>query len=91
MTLCPDPHVECWMLLDSAAFQDVFGKGCGKPDSKCKRGRYKNLLVDAISSSPGPARQELEGVLDGVGTGLQIGEDGSEIVPARFEQRLEIP
>ncbi len=44
----PDPHIERWMLLDSAAFKTVFGKGCIAPDQKCKRDRYKRLLLNAI-------------------------------------------
>ncbi len=44
----PDPHIERWLLLDSAAFRAVFGKGCDAPDQKCERNRYKQLLIDAI-------------------------------------------
>ena len=44
----PDPHVERWLLLDGAAFKDVFGQGCDAPDMKCSRDRYKQLLVRAI-------------------------------------------
>lgn len=47
----PDPHVERWLLLDGAAFKKVFGKGCEAPDQKCKRDRYKRLLIDAIHAS----------------------------------------
>ncbi len=28
----PEPHIERWLLLDSAAFKAVFGKGCPAPD-----------------------------------------------------------
>jgi len=28
----PDPHIERWLLLDSAAFKGVIGKGCSLPD-----------------------------------------------------------
>lgn len=50
MTLCaiPDPHVERWLLLDSAAFKSVFGQGCSAPDKKCDKDRYKQLLLEAI-------------------------------------------
>jgi hypothetical protein len=44
----PDPHIERWLLLDSAAFKTVFGRGCKPPDHKCERARYKKLLVEAI-------------------------------------------
>ena len=44
----PDPHIERWLLLDSAAFKAVFGKGCDAPDQKCDRGRYKQRLIEAI-------------------------------------------
>lgn len=44
----PDPHIERWLLLDSEAFKTVFGSGCLTPDRKCKRDRYKRLLMNAI-------------------------------------------
>ncbi|MDG4603320.1 MAG: DUF4276 family protein [Defluviicoccus sp.] len=44
----PDPHIERWLLLDGAAFKDVFGKGCDKPDKKCARDRYKQRLITEI-------------------------------------------
>ena len=44
----PDLHIERWLLLDSAAFRKVFGKGCPTPDQKCERDRYKRLLLNAI-------------------------------------------
>lgn len=44
----PDPHIERWLLLDSAAFKIVLGKGCASPTYKCQRDLYKQLLVDAI-------------------------------------------
>lgn len=47
----PDPHIERWLLIDSAAFKTVFGRGCAAPDMKCERARYKKLLVDAILES----------------------------------------
>jgi hypothetical protein len=47
----PDPHIERWLLLDSAAFKSVFGRGCDAPDQKCERARYKKMLVDAIRAS----------------------------------------
>lgn len=47
----PDPHIERWLLLDGAAFKAVLGKGCVAPDRKCKRDRYKDLLISEISSA----------------------------------------
>jgi len=36
----PDPHIERWLLLDSAAFKKVLGKGCTAPIQKCERDLY---------------------------------------------------
>ncbi|NOQ45892.1 MAG: DUF4276 family protein [Desulfobulbaceae bacterium] len=44
----PVPHIERWLLLDSAAFKDVFGRGCGTPDQKCYRARYNKQLIACI-------------------------------------------
>ncbi len=49
----PDPHVERWLLLDSHAFKQVFGKGCNAPDQKCQKDRYKILLREAIQNAGG--------------------------------------
>ena len=48
INMIPEPHIERWLLLDSEAFKAVFGKGCPAPDQKCERGRYKNMLLNAI-------------------------------------------
>ena len=47
----PDPHVERWFLLDSAAFKAVLGNGCMAPDDKCEKHRYKRLLNTAVIES----------------------------------------
>ena len=47
----PDPHIERWLLIDSAAFKAVFGRGCSPPDQKCDRLRYKRLLFDAVRAT----------------------------------------
>ena len=47
----PDPHIERWLLLDSSAFKTVLGKGCDKPDQKCSRDRYKQLLLKAMQNT----------------------------------------
>ena len=44
----PDPHIERWLLLDSAAFKTVLGKGCQAPDQKFEKDRYKKLLMEAV-------------------------------------------
>ncbi len=47
----PDPHIERWYLVDSAAFKAVFGQGCNAPDLKCERGRYKAALIQAVRAA----------------------------------------
>lgn len=47
----PEPHIERWLLLDSAAFKTVLGKGCPAPDQKCERDRYKRLLIEAVRNA----------------------------------------
>ncbi len=47
----PDPHIERWMLVDSAAFKEVFGRGCTLPSVKCAKGEYKKLLLTEIKKS----------------------------------------
>jgi len=44
----PDPHIERWLLVDSAAFKAVLGRGCAAPNQKCEKARYKRLLLEAI-------------------------------------------
>lgn len=44
----PDPHIQRWLLLDSAAFKAVLGRGCAAPDQKCDRDRYKELLLRSM-------------------------------------------
>ncbi|MBN2378514.1 hypothetical protein JXM67_01765 [candidate division WOR-3 bacterium] len=47
----PEPHVERWLLIDSAAFKKVLGEGCSAPDQKCNKDRYKQLLSQAIRAT----------------------------------------
>jgi hypothetical protein len=47
----PDPHIERWLLLDSAAFKAVLGRGCEAPQQKCERRRYKRLLMEAVRAA----------------------------------------
>jgi hypothetical protein len=78
ISLCaiPDPHIERWLLLDSAAFKAVRGKGCSAPDQKCQRDRYKKLLMEAMIQS---------GVRPPLG-GMEYAED---IVRAMDFERME--
>lgn len=48
ISMLPKPHIERWLLLDSAAFKKVFGGDCSIPNRKCDRNRYKRLLLQAI-------------------------------------------
>ncbi len=56
----PDPHVERWLLLDGAAFNQVFGRGCQAPTYKCGRDEYKRLLIESIRETG--VRPELGGI-----------------------------
>ncbi len=51
----PDPHIERWMLLDSAAFKKAVGRGCATPPEKCERGFYKDFLRQEIARANVPA------------------------------------
>lgn len=72
----PDPHIERWLLLDSAAFKSVLGKGCAAPDHKCDRDRYKILLLNAIREA------EVEPLLGGM-------EYAEDLVNAMDVQRMK--
>jgi hypothetical protein len=72
----PDPHIERWLLLDSAAFKTIFGKGCNAPDQKCERDRYKKLLSEAIQAT---------GIVPPLG-GMEYAED---IVKAMDLEQME--
>lgn len=58
----PEPHIERWLLLDSAAFKAVLGRGCAAPDQKCEKDRYKQLLRGAVkdATNTNPALGGLE-------------------------------
>ncbi len=47
----PDPHIERWLLLDSAAFKAVLGRGCDVPQQKCERKHFKWLLLEAVRAA----------------------------------------
>ena len=76
VSMIPEPHIERWFLLDSEAFKAVFGKGCPVPDQKCERGRYKNMVLNAIYEATRVSP------LDGM-------ERIDELVNAMYLQRLE--
>ena len=61
----PDPHIERWLLLDSAAFKAAVGRGCDAPDQKCDRDLYKQRLIAAIHAA---------GIMPSFG-GIEFAED----------------
>lgn len=61
----PDPHIERWLLLDSAAFKTAVGRGCDAPDRKCNRDLYKQRLIAAI---------HVAGIMPSLG-GIEFAED----------------
>ena len=75
----PDPHIERWLLLDSAAFKAVFGKGCDAPDQKCDRGHYKQRLIEAIYAT---------GTIPRLG-GIEYAEDIVEQININRATRLD--
>ncbi len=76
ISMIPEPHIERWLLLDSGAFKTVYGKGCPSPDKKCERGRYKNILYNAIYQAT------MTSPIDGI-------ERVEELVYAMDFQRME--
>jgi len=46
-----DPHIERWLLLDSAAFKAGPGRGCDVPQQKCERKHFKRLLLEAVRAA----------------------------------------
>lgn len=72
----PEPHIERWLLLDSAAFKSAVGKGCKAPDKKCSRDRYKKFLLEAMQNA---------GIVPPLG-GMEYAKD---IVDAMDMQRME--
>jgi len=72
----PEPHIERWLLLDSAAFKSAVGKGCKAPDKKCSRDRYKKFLLEAMQNA---------GIVPPLG-GMEYAKD---IVDAMNLQRME--
>lgn len=65
LVICvPDPYIEKWLLLDSAAFKRVFGKGFDAPKSSETRGYYKDLLRRSIVESGHTTKTGLERAAD---------------------------
>ena len=49
----PDPHIECWLMLDNEAFRDLFGRGFQTPKKNpgYNRDFYKRALFDAYAKT----------------------------------------
>ena len=49
----PEPHIECWYLADPSALQRVLRAStqAAVPDSKCGRGRFKQILSDTVTEA----------------------------------------
>lgn len=45
---CPDPHIECWYLADSAAFKAVVGREPRMKKEKCTRDYCKQILSGTV-------------------------------------------
>lgn len=75
----PDPHVERWMLIDSNAFNQVFGVGCNMPDSKCQKDRFKRFLLKEVQAS---------GLRPQLG-GMEFAEDIVSELNLRFIERAD--
>lgn len=60
----PDPHIERWFLLDSAAFKETFGIGCSVPAYKCDRYLYKKLYNETLTRA---GRESILGGIEYVG------------------------
>jgi hypothetical protein len=50
----PDPHVERWYLSDRQAFKQVVGVLPPAERRKCERGRYKQILAQAVRDGGNP-------------------------------------
>lgn len=65
LVLCvPDRYIEKWLLLDSAAFKRVFGKGFDAPKTSENHGYYKDFLRRSIVSAGHTTRTGLERAAD---------------------------
>jgi hypothetical protein len=69
----PDPHIERWMLVDSAAFRSVFGRGCTLPAIKCAKNEYKTLLRKEIGASGIEAPLGGQEYVDDIVTEMNLG------------------
>jgi hypothetical protein len=69
----PDPHIERWMLVDSAAFRSVFDRGCTLPTIKCAKSEYKTLLRQEISASGIEAPLGGQEYIDDIVLGMSLG------------------
>jgi hypothetical protein len=73
----PDPHIERWMLVDTIAFQTVFGRGCTLPALKCAKDEYKKLLRKEIRQSGIEARLGGEEYAEDIVMAMNFGPGGS--------------
>ena len=79
----PDPHIERWLLLDGAAVKSVLGRGCGLPDQKCIRHRYKQMLSQAVLAAG------LEPLIGGIEFAAEIVREMDLTEAARHDRSLE--
>lgn len=47
----PDPHIERWYIADPESFKIVVGVQPKLEKRKCERGRYKQILADAVAKA----------------------------------------
>ena len=52
---CPDPHIEHWYLVDSAAFKAVVGSEPHMKKEKCARDYCKQILSDMVRAAGHPS------------------------------------
>ena len=65
LVLCtPNPYIEKWLLLDSAAFKRVFGKGFDAPKASETHGYYKDFLRRSIVNAGHTTKTGLERAAD---------------------------
>jgi hypothetical protein len=65
LVLCtPDPYIEKWLLLDSAAFKRVFGKGFDAPKASETHGYYKDFLRRSIVNAGHTTKTGLDRAAD---------------------------
>ena len=66
---CPDPHIEHWYLVDSAAFKAVVGREPRMSRRKCARDYYKQILSRTVREAGHPS------VLGGLEFAAELAEE----------------